>query len=177
MNDIGTAYLEKTIKRFAVYKQMGDKTFEQLSMDAAFLYQPHQESNSIAIIVQHMSGNMLSRWTDLLTTDGEKEWRQRDLEFEPRLFTKQEVLTSWESGWNCLFAALQSLTGLDLLKIVKIRGEDLSVLDAIQRQLAHYASHVGQIVYLGKLIKRDQWQSQSIPKGQSDAYNQHLKKP
>jgi len=168
---LANEYLQTTIKRLRYYKLLGDKTFEQLT-DADFHVAPNVSSNSIAVIIQHVSGNMLSRWTNFLTEDGEKEWRSRDTEFIPHHYSKQELLDMWEKGWNCFLDALNSLGEDDLLKTIYIRKEPLIVIDAINRQLAHYPYHVGQIVYLGKMIKDASWHSLSIEKGKSEAYNQ-----
>jgi len=167
-------FLKDAIKRFKYYKELGDKTFEQLE-EADFFYQPSTESNSIAIIVQHLYGNMLSRWTNFLTEDGEKEWRRRDAEFEATPATQQDILSFWNEGWNCLLTTLESLTPEDLEKTVTIRTEPLTVYDAILRQLAHYPYHVGQIVYLGRLVKNENWVSLSIPKGDSAQYLDSVK--
>jgi hypothetical protein len=166
----GKEYLNTVIRRFKYYKELGDKTFEQLN-DWDFHYQPNEESNSIAIIIRHMAGNMLSRWTNFLTEDGEKEWRQRDDEFTTHSHSKQQLIEEWEKGWNCLFDTLGSLKKKDLKKTVTIRQEPLSVIDAINRQLAHYPYHVGQILHIAKIIKGKNWQNLSIPKGESQAYN------
>lgn len=163
-------YLKSATRQFEYYKQLGEKTMEQLQ-DADLFRQPNEESNSIATIVKHMRGNMLSRWTDFLTTDGEKEWRNRDGEFENDWTTREDVLKAWKEGWDCLFAALQSITDDDLNRIVYIRNEGHTVLEAINRQLAHYPYHVGQIVYIGKMCKNDGWQSLSIPRNKSKDYN------
>ncbi len=163
-------YLESAIKQFEYYKLLGDKTFAQLKEEKLF-WQYNEESNSIAIIVNHLSGNMLSRWTDLLNSDGEKEWRNRDAEFENLIQSKEEMISKWEEGWNCLFATLKSLKEEDLNKIIYIRNQGHTVMEAINRQLAHYPYHIGQIVYLGKMLAEDQWQSLSIPKGNSQLYN------
>ncbi len=168
-----TIFLESAIKRLAYYKQLGDKTFAQLS-DADFNYKPNEESNSMAIIIKHIAGNMLSRWTNFLTSDGEKEWRNRDTEFEEQPLSKQNLIDLWERGWQCLFDALQALTPTDLLKTIYIRSEGLTVVDAINRQLAHYPYHVGQIIYLGKLITNTQWKNLSIAKGHSAQFNRQL---
>ena len=165
-----TDYLESIKKQFAYYKLLGDKTFVQLS-DEKLFWQYNKESNSIAIIVKHLSGNMLSRWTDFLTTDGEKAWRNRDAEFENDISTRQELLAIWEAGWQCLFTALQSLTPEDLQKEIYIRNQGHSITEAINRQLAHYPYHVGQIVFLGKMLCDNSWTSLSIPKGNSASYN------
>ena len=163
-------FLTTAIKRLRYYKDLADKTFAQLTIEQLH-YQPNAESNSIAVIVQHMSGNMLSRWTNFLTEDGEKEWRQRDDEFEIHNYSKEQVLDIWEKGWDCFLSTLSSLTENDLLKTVTIRQEPLTVTDAILRQLAHYPYHIGQVVYIGKMIKDKEWTSLSIPKGHSDQYN------
>lgn len=167
-------FLKDAIKRFRYYKELGDKTFEQLTESDMFL-QPSGESNSIAVIVQHLYGNMLSRWTNLLTEDGEKEWRRRDAEFEAAPCSKQDLLSFWDEGWKCLFNSLEKLRPEDLTKNITIRTEPLSVYDAILRQLAHYPYHVGQIVYLGKMIRDGQWRSLSIPKGNSAQYLDSVK--
>jgi hypothetical protein len=166
-------YLDSVIKRFLVYKALGDKTMEQLDETNLF-WQYNEASNSIAIIVQHLWGNMLSRWTNFLTEDGEKEWRERDAEFEKIITTKEELITKWDEGWDCLFAALKSLNNNDLDKTVYIRKEPLTVIDAINRQLAHYSYHVGQIVYIGKMQLNDRWISLSIPKGNSKEFNDKM---
>jgi Protein of unknown function (DUF1572) len=166
-------FLNSAIKQFASYKSLGDKTFAQLSNENLF-WQFNEESNSIAIIVQHMAGNMLSRWTDFLTTDGEKPWRKREAEFESETMPRQQMLNIWEDGWNCLFNTLNSLTDNDLQKTIKIRNQPQSVMDAIHRQLAHYPYHIGQIVHIGKMLNNENWQSLSIPKGKTDAYNEAL---
>ncbi len=167
---MNTTYLDSVKKQFEYYKMLGDKTIAQLPNDKLF-WQYNDESNSIAIIVNHLSGNMLSRWTDFLTTDGEKEWRNRDQEFENRINTKDELLQIWDKGWNCFFNALSTLKEDDLSKIVYIRNQGHTVLEAINRQLAHYPYHVGQIVFIGKMICNQKWTSLSIPKGKSGAFN------
>ena len=167
---LGKEYLTTAIKRFKYYKDLGEKTFEQLD-EKDFHYLPTSESNSIAIIVQHLAGNMLSRFTNFLTEDGEKEWRQRDDEFEVHNYSKQQVIDLWNKGWECFLDALGSLTENDLETIIYIRQEPLSVVDAINRQLAHYPYHIGQIVFIGRMIKNKEWKSLSIPKGQSQQYN------
>lgn len=164
-------FLTTARKVFAQYKQLGEKTVEQLP-DEQLFFQYNADSNSIATIVKHLHGNMLSRWTDFLTSDGEKEWRQRDAEFENGPVTREELLRIWNEGWNCLFAALDGLTENDLDKTVYIRNEAHTVQDAILRQLAHYPYHVGQIIYIGKMIAGENWKSLSIPKNQSKAFNQ-----
>jgi len=160
---MSTDYLESIKKQFNLYKSLGEKTIEQVDEEKLF-WKYNPESNSIANIVQHLWGNMLSRWTDFLTTDGEKDWRKRDAEFENTINTREELLKKWNEGWNCLFYALNDLSGDDLKKIIYIRNAPLTVMDAINRQLAHYASHVGQIIFLGKMILDDRWVSLSIPR-------------
>ena len=163
-------YLESVKKQFEYYKMLGEKTFVQLSDDKLF-WQYNQDSNSIAIIVKHLWGNMLSRWTDFLNTDGEKEWRDRDAEFENDIKTRQELTDKWNEGWMCLFNAIYSLTLEDLEKIIYIRNQGHTVTEAINRQLAHYPYHVGQIVFIGKMLAENGWSSLSIPKGNSQTYN------
>lgn len=164
-------YLESVKKQFAYYKLLGEQTFVQLPDDRLF-WQYNPESNSIATIVKHLWGNILSRWTDFLTTDGEKEWRDREAEFENDITTRQELLTKWNEGWDCLFKALNDLNDDDLNKVVYIRNMGHTVTEAINRQLAHYPYHIGQIVFLGKMICDANWQSLSIPRGGSKAYNE-----
>ena len=171
MSSIGKECLATVIRRVKYYKDLGEKTFEQLT-EPDFHFQPSPASNSIAVIVQHMSGNMLSRWTNFLTEDGEKEWRQRDDEFENHPSSRQQILECWNKGWNCFLGTLDSLTEADLLKTVYIRKEALTVIDAINRQLAHYPYHIGQLVFIGKIIRDKDWKSLSIPKGNSQAWNQ-----
>lgn len=168
---IGQEYLSTVIKRVKYYKDLADKTFAQLE-EGDFHYQPDAESNSIAQIIQHMAGNMLSRWTNFLTEDGEKEWRRRDDEFAIHPYSKQALLGIWEKGWDCYLEALESLRDTDLMTTIYIRNEPLSAIDAINRQLAHYPYHVGQIVYLGRMIRKQSWKSLSIPRGDSHKYNQ-----
>lgn len=159
-------YLESARKQFEQYKMLGEKTFAQLS-DNNLFWKYNEESNSIATIVKHLWGNMLSRWTDFLTTDGEKEWRKRDAEFENDTNTRQELLDKWNEGWNCLFKAIDSLTTNDLEKIIYIRNQPHTVTEAINRQLTHYAYHIGQIVFLGKMLAKNGWTSLSIPRRKS----------
>lgn len=170
MSSLGKEYLQTVIRRLRYYKDLGDKTLEQLN-DWDIHYQPNEESNSIAIIIQHMSGNMLSRWTRFLEEDGEKEWRNRDGEFEKGDQSKKELVEIWEKGWACFFGALESLKKKDLKKTVTIRREELSVVDAINRQLAHYPYHIGQIIFIAKIIKNKNWKNLSIPRGGSGTYN------
>jgi len=162
-------YLESVRKQFAYYKMLGDKAMAQVS-DEHLFWQPGEESNSIAVIVKHLSGNMISRWTDFLTTDGEKPDRNRDGEFESSEHSRAEVLAIWEHGWKCFFDTLNILQKSDLDKIIYIRNQGHSVVEAINRQLAHYPYHVGQIVFLSKMVA-EQWQSLSIPRNNSVEYN------
>jgi len=173
MDTIEKVFLQSAIKRVAYYKELGDKTFAQLS-DADFHFIPNKENNSIAIIIQHLAGNMLSRWTDFLTTDGEKDWRNRDREFEEQQLSKQQLIDFWEKGWARFLNSLLSLKEDDLLKTIYIRQEAMPVTEAINRQLAHYPYHVGQIIYIAKIIKDQNWQTLSIAKGSSQQYNQQL---
>lgn len=166
-----SSYLISALKQFEYYKSLGDKTFVQLK-DEHFFWHPNEENNSIAIIVKHLAGNMLSRWTNFLTEDGEKEWRNRDQEFINSFETKEDVIAFWEEGWYCLFKAIKSLKDSDVEKIVYIRNQGHTVTEAINRQLCHYAYHVGQLVFLGKIILDNNWQSLSIAKGKSENYNQ-----
>jgi hypothetical protein len=166
-------FLKNIIKRFQSYKELGDKTFAQLE-EKDFFYQPSEESNSIAIIVHHMNGNMMSRFTNFLTEDGEKPWRQRDEEFEPINASKENLISSWNESWQRLFDTLNSLKAEDLAKITPIRNEPLPAYDALLRALAHLAYHVGQIVYLGKAIKDAEWKTLSIPKKQSKQFNEKM---
>ena len=163
-------YLESCIKQFEYYKMLGEKTFDQLT-DEQLFWQPNENSNSIATIVKHLWGNMRSRWTDFLTTDGEKEWRNRDGEFENDIANKANLIHKWEEGWNCLFQALRPLNEKDLSKTIYIRNQGHTVLEAINRQLAHYPYHIGQIVFIGKILCDIEWKSLSIPKGASKSYN------
>ncbi|RZL50180.1 MAG: DUF1572 domain-containing protein [Pedobacter sp.] len=167
---MNNGYLESARKQFEYYKMLGDKTFAQLSEEQLF-WQFNEESNSIAMIIKHLWGNMLSRWTDFLTSDGEKEWRIRDAEFENNSATKNELLAKWDEGWSCLFDAINVLTEEDLAKEIYIRNQGHTVTEAINRQLAHYPYHVGQIVFLGKMLCNEKWQSLSIPKGNSASFN------
>lgn len=170
---LAKTFLDSYLKRSSYYKELGDKTFDQLT-DADFHYQPNAESNSIAIIIQHLAGNMLSRFSNFLTEDGEKEWRNRDTEFEEQQLSKEQLLNKWNEGWAYFLSAVKSLTEDDLQKTITIRSESLSVVDALNRQLAHYPYHVGQIVYIGRMIKADQWKSLSIPKGKSGEFNSQM---
>jgi hypothetical protein len=164
-------FLESSIKLFRYYKKLGEGAMAQLS-DEQVMTRPHDASNSIALIVHHLSGNMLSRWTDFLVTDGEKPWRNREAEFEEAYPDKKVTMEAWEKGWGVLLNALEQLKAEDLPKIIYIRNEGQPVIEAIQRQLAHYTSHVGQIIFQAKTLKGHDFQSLSIPKGNSALYNQ-----
>ncbi len=161
-------------KRFLYYKSLADAAFEQIS-EEDFFWKYNEESNSIAIIVQHIAGNMLSRWTNFLVEDGEKPWRNRDREFENTFATKNELIDYWEKGWACLLHALQKINDDNLETEIFIRGEKYTVMDAVLRQLAHYPYHIGQIIYIAKMRKNTSWKSLSIPRNQSALYNQQMK--
>ena len=171
--EIGDLFLESVIKRFKDYKNLGEKTFAQLS-EADMHFQFNKESNSIAIIIQHLHGNMLSRWTNFLTEDGEKSWRKRDEEFELQPLSKSELLKRWEEGWFVLINTISSLTSAHLTQKIAIRKQPHTVIDAINRQVAHVSYHVGQIVFIGKCIKNEEWQTLSIPKKGSAAFNEKM---
>jgi len=162
--------LESVIKQFEYYRLLGEKTIAQVPDEKLFV-QFNEESNSIATIVKHLWGNMLSRWTDFLTTDGEKESRNRDAEFENDIVTKGELLQKWNEGWQIFLSTLKSLTESDLEKTIYIRNQGHTVMEAINRQLAHYPYHIGQIVFIGKMFA-EKWNSLSIPKGSSKQFNQ-----
>jgi hypothetical protein len=168
-----TSYLEDSLSLFAYYKRLAERAIDQLT-DEQLFEAIDDEANSIAIIVKHMSGNMLSRWTDFLTTDGEKPTRNRDGEFEEPPATRAALLATWESGWSSVFSALRPLTEADLTRTVTIRGEAHSVMQAINRQLAHYPHHIGQIVLLAKHFAGDHWQSLSIPRKGSVEFNRKV---
>lgn len=164
------AYIESVRKQFEYYKLLGEKTFAQMS-DEQLLWQYNQESNSVATIVKHMWGNMLSRWTDFLTSDGEKDWRKRDAEFENDMTGRNEMMAKWEEGWTCLLNALSTINEESIGTTIYIRNQGHSVMEAINRQLAHYAYHVGQIVFIGKMANDSTWNSLSIPRGESKQFN------
>lgn len=167
-------YLDSVKTEFVKLKALGDKTFAQL--DAAdFHYKPDAEANSIALIIQHLCGNMISRWTDFLTTDGEKPNRNRDQEFEEKDIDKEALLQAWEVGWKVFIDTLNSLTADDMMREVTIRGEKHTAIQAINRQLTHYGYHIGQIVYLAKHIRSAEWNTLSIAKNRSEEFNQKMK--
>ena len=162
------------IKRFKYYKMLGDQSFEQLSDEQVF-WQFNEESNSIAIIIKHVAGNMISRWTNFLTEDGEKSWRVRDEEFINSFKTKSEVLDYWEKGWKCLFEALNQINEENLNATIYIRNQAHSVIDAVFRQLAHYHYHIGQIVFIAKMLKNEDWKTLSIARNKSEDFNKEMK--
>lgn len=168
-NQLGAEFLKESIAAFESMKKLADRTMSQLE-DAHFYETIDPESNSLEVLIKHMHGNMISRWTDFLTTDGEKPDRNRDGEFEAGRLPRAGLLRLWEEGWERLFQTLRSLTPEDVLRTVYIRGEAHTVLKAIQRQVSHYGYHVGQIVFLGKHLKSDDWQTLSIARGQSQAF-------
>jgi hypothetical protein len=165
-----TSYLTSVIRQFEYYKMLGEKAMAQLPDDALF-WQYNKESNSIAVIVNHIGGNMLSRFTDFLTADGEKPWRNRDAEFENNFSDRKELLDYWNKGWNCLLDTLGNLKEEQLENIVYIRNDGHTVVEAINRQLAHYPYHIGQLVYIAKMAADAQWQSLSIARNKSGDYN------
>jgi hypothetical protein len=170
MSILAHEFLDTAIRRMLYYKDLGDKTFAQLNEEDIH-FRPGEESNSVAIIVKHMHGNMISRWTNFLKEDGEKSWRDRDAEFGGGHETKEDILQLWEEGWNCFLSALRSLEADDLVKPVRIRNEELTVVDAINRQLAHYPYHIGQIIFIGKMRRDARWKNHSIPRGDSQRFN------
>lgn len=175
MNDLGQHYLANAIGEFRLLKKQGERAMEQLA-DEEFFVTLDTESNSVAVIVKHLAGNMRSRWTDFLTSDGEKPDRFRDQEFiVDEKTTRAEVSEWWEQGWQCVFTALEPLQSEDAMRIILIRQEPHTVVQAINRQLTHYATHVGQIVFLAKHLKASGlggWNTLSVPRGQSEQFNQ-----
>src|SRR5580704_1781273 len=172
-HQLNTFYLQDSIGLFRYYKKLGDRAMAQCPDEALFITLD-AESNSIAVIVKHMSGNMRSRWPDFLTTDGEKPGRDRDAEFEDPPATREALVAAWEEGWQCLFTALEPLADEDLQRTVTIRGEPHSVMQTINRQLAHYAYHCGQIVLLAKHYRNSEWKSLTIPKRKSAEFNRRV---
>lgn len=164
------SYTECVVKQFKYYRTLGEKAMEQLKEDQLF-YQYNEESNSIAILVNHIAGNMLSRFTDFLTADGEKPWRNRDAEFTNPFKTKEELMERWNAGWDCLLHTLENLSEQDLEKIVYIRNDGHTVVEAINRQLAHYPYHIGQLVFIAKMLKNQDWQTLSIARNKSVEFN------
>ena len=163
-------YVNSAKKQFLYYKMLGEKAIERLSTEQLFM-NCGDNNNSIAVIVRHLSGNMLSRWTDFLTTDGEKLTRNRDNEFENDVVNREDLLIIWHKGWNCFFATLDLILSEHLNEIVYIRNEGHTVIEAINRQLAHYPYHIGQIIFIAKMLNTSEWVSLSIPKNKSQSYN------
>lgn len=163
-------YLHSVKKQFEYYKILGEKSIQQLE-DSALFWQYNDISNSIAIIVNHLHGNMMSRWTDFLTSDGEKEWRNRDSEFDDAIHNRADLMLKWNEGWNCLFKALETINKDNFTEKIYIRNQEHTITESINRQMMHYAYHVGQIVFISKMIQEEDWQSLSIPKGASKEYN------
>jgi len=168
--DANSYYLDSVKKQFLYYKTLGEKAMAQLSDEQLFI-SLNEDTNSIAVIIKHLHGNMLSRWTDFLTSDGEKDWRKRDDEFVNTTMSKEELMAKWNEAWDCLFNAINPLQPEQLTEIIYIRNEGHTVLEAINRQLAHYPYHIGQIVFYAKLLKKTEWDSLSIPKNKSGDYN------
>ena len=171
---VGRNYLDDALANFRDYKKLAEKAFAQLS-DEEFFVTLDEEGNSIGVIIKHITGNMFSRWTDFLNTDGEKPDRNRDMEFvlEPET-TKDDLLSSWERGWARVFEAIEPLQPADLSRQVFIRGKAHTVVEAINRQLTHYASHIGQIIFLAKHLRASDWQSLSIPRNRSAEFNTYM---
>jgi len=167
------SYIEDCLSLFRYYKGLADRAMAQVS-DEQLTVALDPEMNSLAQIVKHMAGNMLSRFTDFLSSDGEKPWRDRDSEFEAPPATREAVMALWERGWQCLFAAVEPLTDADMSKTVMIRGEAHTVMQAINRQVGHYAHHVGQIVFLAKHLQHADWKCLSVPRGQSAAFTKRV---
>jgi hypothetical protein len=168
-----TSYIEDALAVFRYYKRLAERAMEQVTDEHLFTA-IDKEANSIAVIAKHMAGNMRSRWTDFLTTDGEKPDRDRDSEFEQPPASRKDLMAMWEDGWSRLFSAVDPLTDADLSRMVTIRGEAHSVMQAINRQLAHYPHHVGQIVLLAKHFACDRWQSLTVPRNKSAEFNRKV---
>jgi hypothetical protein len=168
-----TSYIEDSLAVFRQYKQLGDKAIAQVTDEQLFA-SLDEESNSIAIIVKHLTGNMRSRWTDFLTSDGEKPTRNRDSEFVDPPKTREALVQGWEQGWVCVFSAIEPLTDADLSRTITIRGEEHSVMQAINRQVAHYAMHLGQIILLAKHYAGAQWQTLSVARNRSSEFNRKV---
>ncbi len=168
-SDPGAHFLANSIERFRKIRALGDRALERVDDERLWNFRLDPESNTLATLVRHVAGNLRSRWSDFLTTDGEKPDRDRDSEFEDGA-GREELLSRWNEGWELLFRALEPLTASDLMRQVTIRGEEHTVIEAIQRQLEHYAYHVGQIVFLAKHLKAGSWESLSVPRGKSAGY-------
>jgi Protein of unknown function (DUF1572) len=173
-DSVALEFLRVSRKFFLQSRTLGERALEQVP-EAKMHHHP-EESNSLAVIVKHMAGNMRSRWSNLFGSDGETAGRNRDAEFAEDKRTKSEILEEWNAGWNVFFKAFDALEPADLTRTITIRGESISVIGALQRQLAHYAHHTGQIVYLAKAVVGPEWQSLSIPKGESAVFNQKMLK-
>jgi len=173
MTDLAAHYLDEVRRQFRGYKRLGEGAIAQLKDEELFIT-PDPESNSVAILIKHLAGNMRSRFTDFLTTDGEKPDRHRDQEFEMNSVSRAEVVRWWEEGWARVFSAIEALKPEDLMRTVTIRSEPHTVFQAINRQLAHYAMHVGQIVFLAKHFRSYEWKSLSVPRGKSEEINRKL---
>jgi len=173
MTDLAAHYLEEARRQMRGHKRMGEGAIAQLH-DEDFFVTLDAESNSVAVLVKHLAGNMRSRFTDFLTADGEKPDRFRDREFElTGATTRAEVMKWWEEGWNCVFSAIEGLKPEDVMRTVTIRGEPHTALQAVNRQIAHYAQHIGQIVFLAKHLRSSEWKTLSIPRGKSEEFKQH----
>ena len=174
MDELAKEYLADSLSTFRAYKKLAEKAIAQVKDEELFV-QIDEESNSIAVVMKHISGNMISRWTDFLTADGEKPDRNRDMEFviNPQT-SREDVMAYWERGWQCVFTAVEPLTVEDFTKKVLIRGEPHTIIQAINRQLTHYAYHIGQIVFLGKHFRSAEWKSLSIPRNRSAEFNAFL---
>jgi hypothetical protein len=166
-------YLADALSSFRAYKKLADKAIAQTTDDELFV-KLDEEANSIAIVMKHIAGNMISRWTDFLTTDGEKSDRNRDMEFVIENSSKDDLLAYWERGWKCVFDAIEPLAPEDFSKSVTIRGQEHTIVQAINRQLMHYAYHIGQIVFLAKHFRSTEWQSLSIPRNRSADFNKYV---
>jgi hypothetical protein len=172
-HEFTTSYLRDALDIFRQYKRLAERGIEQVTDEQLFAVLDG-EMNSIAVMVKHLAGNMRSRWTDFLISDGEKLDRKRDTEFENPPSTRTELMTLWEEGWNRVFTALEPLSEMDLVRTVAIRGEPHSVMQAINRQIAHYAYHCGQIVFLAKHLQHKEWKSLSVPRGKSEEFNHRV---
>ena len=170
MSVLETQYISSVTKQFTQLKNFGERAIAQVP-DEKIYWLYNSETNSIAIIVKHLAGNMLSRFTDFFTSDGEKKWRDRDGEFINEELSRGELMTLWEKGWDCVFNVLNNLSATDLSKTVVIRNEELTVMEAINRQLTHYAGHVGQIVFLAKMICDQDWKTLTVPRNASAQLN------
>jgi len=175
METLAENYLLSIKKQFHYYKSVGDKAIARVSEEQLH-WAYNNDSNSIAVIIKHIAGNSISRWTDFLTSDGEKDSRNRDDEFEDTASSKEELIELWNKGWDCLFNAISQLTADDLMRTIYIRNEVHTVMEAINRQFAHLPYHIGQIVYIAKMVAADGWQSLTIPKGKSKEFNAGMRK-